>query len=224
MARGFGSTFGAGSSDIISTALSAHATLRSYSLMTYRNGDGGANFGLIFSKRQTADAELFQNASGATNAYRYQRNWSTTNGSWIIARPSTGAWHQAGVSYDSGSTSNVPTMVIDGVSQSVTTELSPSGSVVNNSDPYTLGNRASDTARAWDGMLCEFAIWDAILTAEEWAALGARVSPLEIRPQSLTLYRPDVRNNLNVRAFTPGTISGTAVQPHPRMFYPPRAR
>ena len=69
-------------------------------------------------------------------------------------------------------------------------------------------------------MIAEFAVWDAILTADEFAMLGADgFSPLLIRPQSLVEYVPLVRDNVS-RKLSIGTLTGAAAQPHPRIIYP----
>ena len=41
MARGFDTTLGSATTDKITSALTAHSTLRSYHIWLYRNGDGG---------------------------------------------------------------------------------------------------------------------------------------------------------------------------------------
>lgn len=218
MARSFD-----GSSGSVTTGLTAHATLRSYSIYTYRVGDGEAGSGRIFDKRASGGAQteqLIQQGAGLTN-YMYRRAW-TTGGDWTFARPAGGEWHQIGITYDAGSTANDPVFYVDGVSQAVTEFAAPTGSVVNNADAYMLGNRSADD-RTWDGRLAEFAVWDAILTPAEMAALGQGVSPLLIRPQSLVSYVPLLGGQSpepDWKIAGGATVSGATAATHPRVFKP----
>ena len=219
MARGTGSTLGSGTTDKVVTALTTHATTRSYAIWTYRNGSGGGNLGRIVEK-QTAGAgaeRIYSNTGGSV--YTYGRNFSTSGAEWNISIPSASAWHHLVITYDSSSTSNDPVIYLDGTSVTVTEFSAPTGTIVDNSDAYVLGNRATDNLRVWDGSLAEFAVWDAILDASEAAALGKGYSPALIRPQSLVEYVPLLRDNVSRKLAAP-TITGTAVQPHPRVIYP----
>jgi hypothetical protein len=139
---------------------------------------------------------------------------------WKIVEPSRGAWHHIVITYDGGSTANDPVIYVDGASVTVTELAAPVGTInTANTGAYVLGNRAAGD-RNMDGMLGEFAAWDAILDAAEARALGTRgYSPQMIRPQSLVEYVPMVRDNVSLKRAAP-TITGTAVQPHPRVIYP----
>jgi hypothetical protein len=221
MARGFNTTHGVATTDRIASAYTAQAVTRSWAIWTYRAGSGGTNIGRIFEKR-TGATESEWLAVNSTN-YRFKRNRATTDGIWDTAMPSLNAWHHVGISYDSSSTSNDPVAYIDGSSQSVT-EITgpPAGAVTDNADPYILGNRPADDA-CWDGMLAEFAIWDAILTGGEFAALASGLSPLFVRPAVLVEYMPLIGP---ITSYMVGgaTVTGTAIQPHPRSYYPPMRR
>ncbi len=111
-------------------------------------------------------------------------------------------------------------MFIDGSSVTVTrVGAGPTGSIVTNTDPYVIGNRGAGD-RNWDGQFAEFAIWDGVaLNGQEAAALARGYSPLLIRAASLAEYLPLLRNNVSIKLAAP-TITGTAVQPHPRILMP----
>jgi hypothetical protein len=220
MARGFGSTLGAGSTDSIAIPLTAHATQRSYSIFVYRNGSGAGNFGRIFDKR-VSGAQTETLYVGDTN-YAYLRAWSGAQAvEWRMTAPSAGAFRHVGVSYDGSSTANDAIMYLDGVSQTVSEAAGPpSGALVTNEDSYVLGNRKNDSARVWNGILAEFGVWDAILTAEEMASLAQGCSPLLIRPASLVAYQPLTGTPCDFVAGGPTTVVGTAEQDHPRIIYP----
>lgn len=76
-----------------------------------------------------------------------------------------------------------------------------------------------------NGTIAESAFWNVELTAEEFAALGAGISPDQIRPGALVVcWRCDRRTvqhdySPNARA---GTITGTTIAEHPGFVaYPP---
>lgn len=218
MARGFGSTYGvSGTTDEIETSFTGNNTQRSYALWSFRAGTGGGGVGRMFEK--PASNDWFGYNSGV---YRYARQWSSTTGAWTMALPTLNEWHHLGISYNGSSTANDPLMYDNGSSVTVTELTAPSGSnLQNNSNAFLIGNRSLHDA-AWNGMLAEFAIWNAILTAQEFAVLAKGASPLMVRPQALVLYYPllgPIQDLIGSGTITP---SGTAVQPHPRAYYPSR--
>lgn len=208
-----------GVGDQITTPFTAHATRRTYSLWSYRRGDGGGGFGRLFDKRTTSgEVETFHNrAVGTSNGdtYMYSRTFSGTSGFWTISRPTANVWHHICVVYEAVAGSQ-PTIYVDGIQQSVTALSTTSGSPVTNSDAYVIGNRANDGARAWDGRIAEFAIWDALLTASECGALARGASPNSIRRQSLVAYWP-LWGASNPEPGLPGghaTVTDAVAAPH----------
>lgn len=213
MARGFGTTLGAATTDNIVTTLTSHATLRSFAFWANRNAAGGSSLGRVFDKRTAgAQVELVFNNEGSTR-YEYNRQW-TGNGQWSWARPATSTWTHTVVTYDAGATTNNPIVYVNGSLVTVTTVAAPTGTLTTNTDAYVLGNRSNDNARNWDGSLAWFGVWDVILDAVDAAALGVGVSPLLIQPASLVCFEPMVRDNINTH-LAASAITGTAVQPHP---------
>lgn len=81
---------------------------------------------------------------------------------------------------------------------------------------------AYDAASAFDaGEIAEFGLWRADLDAGEMAALGKGYAPSLIRPASLILYIPCVRDLVVKKPFG-GAFSitgGVSVTPHPRQIY-----
>lgn len=171
------------SSNRIDTGLATNSALRSYHVWCRRQGDGGNGNGRVWDKN-TSDILTNNNS-----VVQFFRNWSGALAQYSITAPSTGVWTPIGVSYDSGASSNVPVMYTDGVSRSVTTVTAASGSVTNASDNFFLGNRTG-ADRGLDGALCEWAVWDEILNANEFAALARGVSPRYIRPGSIIAWMP----------------------------------
>lgn len=222
MARGFGATLGAGTTDKLKSSITAHNSLRSYGIWTYRNGEGGGGFGSMFRKRdsgETVDMEDLRISD--TSNYSYQRRWNNLIATWTFARPAANEWHHILITYDSSSSANDPIAYVDGSSTSVTeTGTAPSGTIDTNTSAYWIGNREAED-RVWDGSLAEFTIWNAILTADEAAAVGKGVSPLTIRPMSLIEYIP-LYGPTNSYVSGATTLTGTLIQPHPRIHSPAR--
>lgn len=95
---------------------------------------------------------------------------------------------------------------------------------VLNIDRAIIGSTADSTPiRYWDGMLAELAIWDVELTLAEITILAAGYSPLFVRPASLVFYVPLIRSATLNRVGADLVDDGTAVDDHPRMYYPGRS-
>lgn len=151
-------------------------------------------------------------------------DWSTTSGTWHMPKPSTGAWLQAGFSYDWGATTNDPLMYQNGVSQTVTERFAPSGTAQNTATALMIGtdNANSGSIAAWDGRMAEYAYWNRILTAGEWAALGKGFSPLFFR-RGLVFYMPlmgRISPEPDYIFGTTGTVTGATGTSHPKIIYP----
>lgn len=203
----------------ITTSYTTHNTQRTYSIWAIREGEGEGNLGRYFEKRVAgAQVELLFNQSSADVAFA-----RSTGGIWTCARPTANVWHNIIITYDYGTLSNDPIPYIDGVAQSLTSSTDPSA-IADNTDAYVIGNRGSDDARTWDGGLCEFAIWNRILTAAEAASIGADAfSPL-FYPASLVFYAPMIRNVFDYKGTGALTETATAVRAHPRIIYPSPAQ
>jgi hypothetical protein len=210
VALGFGSTHGAGTTDRVHTTLTAHSILRTYAFWLYFSGGGGGGFGRVFDKLTGAtQAEALFHQGGPI--LRYLRQW-TSAGTWSANAPSVNTWTHVVITYDAGSTANDAAFFYNGVSQGVSELNTPSGSLVNNSDVYVLGNRGAADVN-WDGRLAEWAVWDAILGTAEISALANGYSPLLIRPDVLADYVPMTRSPNSVMLGA-STVTGTAVQPN----------
>lgn len=217
MALGFGTTEGGSLADRIETSLTDHSAQRSFSMLAYLSTGGAFSAPRLFEKRVSgSQVELLFLAGGAAEV-SYVREFSGSRGRWDAPLFASNVWVQVGVSYDSSSVSNNARIYFNGVEQAAVRSDTPSGVVDTNTDPYVVGNRG-DGLRCWPGRMAEFAIWDRLLTDEEWAGLGAGFSP-SCFPRSLVSYVPLVREKIDLLRAAP-TIIGTVVQNHPRTFYP----
>ena len=206
----------------VNSAFASHATQRTYSIWTYRVGNGESGLGRLFDKRDAgAQVELLFHGGGAGVEYVYERDFSGDNGSWFFAQPSANTWVHVLVTYDSSDVANDPVMYYDGSSQSQTGSTTPTGTADTNTDVYVVGNRGAQD-RTWDGYLCEFAIWDRILTTGEIASLSKGFSPAFFQ-NSLVEYLPTVREAISYKVAAP-TFVNTSIVAHPRIIYPSPAQ
>ena len=222
MARGFNTTDGSGTTDSIVTTYTAHHTTSTIACSFTRRSNGGGGIGRMFQKGTTGDFRpaLFT-ISASGDKLRYAHPWSTSNGEWHIDAPATSATtrHRLAVRYDGGSTSNDAVFWLNGASQTVTEQAAPSGSLTTHAEAWVIGNRKSDTARCWDGMLWDFAIWSRLLSDDEMTLVTNGHSPLWM-PNGLVCYVPMIGTE-NVDYYnTAPTITGTAIQAHAGVLYP----
>lgn len=170
---------------------SAHSTQRTYLIGAMINGGGGSSLGRIIDKLSgSANAENI-NLDFIGGKLNYNRYAATANGTWAIAKPASGVWFWLLISFDSSSTSNVPAIWLNGVRQTVSTTSSPSGAWVNNTDNYNIGNRASDGARNWDGLIGDVVAWDRILTDDEAVSILANPNQIYAANQPIFAAWPD---------------------------------
>ncbi|MBI2624582.1 LamG domain-containing protein [Candidatus Parcubacteria bacterium] len=91
------------------------------------------------------------------------------NGSGTIT---SGVWNHVVITYNKSATANNPAMYINGSSVSVTKITSPFGTAdTDSARSLVIGNRPTDTATGFDGLIDEVRIYNRALTAAEVAAL-----------------------------------------------------
>lgn len=187
-ARGFGSTFGAGSTDAVVTASIPGVNQNTWFIWEWANGgsSGGnellATSGPFITIDQTLAAQLlfffpFSSSSG---------HWSTSSN--IIT---SGGWHAVGISYDASSTANNPSIYLDGALQTLGGSFTntPVGSAMLANLPWYIGNNPAGTAN-WNGMLAMACHWRCLLSAGEHGLLARGAMPWRIRPDALDMCIP----------------------------------
>ncbi len=224
MARGFGATLGNSTSDIITTTFTTAApSKRSYSSWHWLRS-GATGFPRFWQKDATTTNIECLYCDQSAGAFTLQFGWSGSAGgvaAWQFGTTSqTNLWNHILVTYDDSSSSNVPVAYVDGIFQSINVVTAPSGSPAPTSDALTIGNRAADSGRCWDGYLAEIAFWDGVLlTASEALALFQGANPTQIRRTALSFYEPlyglgSPEPDLSGGAKN-GTVTGTVKRPGP---------
>jgi hypothetical protein len=226
MARGFGTTFGAGTTDAITTGYSTVLSggQRSYAVWVNIHADGGNGVGRILDAEVTSGTPSEMLRWWPLNGLTYAVAWSTAPSGfaeWGISQGSISydTWYHFAVTYNSSSSSNTPVMYLNGVSQAPANITAPSGTLNPISTPFVIGNR-QDGARNHDGKIAWPTIWDGVaLNASEIAALAAGAMPFRVRPASIVccvpcwgITSPEI--DLKVANGT-ATVTGTARQNDP---------
>jgi len=189
MARGFGSTLGAGTTDSITLASFTMPSKISVWVRYLKNGTGGSGFGRIFEKPGPSNKEITLSISSTTKLF-IERDFSGTNGVWEFDDPqanTVGLWADVFFTYDDSSTSNNPLVWVNGRPVTVTRSTAPTGTAVNTSGACYIGNWSAGT-RNWDGIISKFAMWSVALGYGDAKALLAGGDPFCIKPNSLIDY------------------------------------
>lgn len=132
--------------------------------LVVKNDSGGTSGWYI-----NARGSVFSNGP---NTVRYEHNWNSSPlqfaiwyGSTLLN--STSTWYHIAVSYDRGSTSNVPKIYVNGVPDTVTTAQSASGTVNDDSVSPLLFGADGSVTEFHNGKLDEVRIYNRILTDAE---------------------------------------------------------
>ncbi len=136
-----------------------------------RTGGGGSQ-GRICQKGPSTD-QVYLLQIVANNEWRFYHLRVTSAGGWDTPTNSVvfGKDHVVAVTYDNGSTANDPKIYIDGISQTLTQPINPSG--VASSDAahdLNIGGRDTDD-RTFDGLISHILFYNRILSASEIALL-----------------------------------------------------
>ena len=152
---------------------------------------------------------------------RFSRTWSTTSGIWECTSANLGVnvadWNHYAWVYDGNSTSNVPTLYVNGVLNSnVTTITSPVGTITNTGAAHHIGNNGGDT-EVLSGDAAMVSVYDVLLTQGE----VIEVMLFGFAPRGLLrfypLYGEATEYDLSGNIQNATTITGTAVVAGPPM-------
>lgn len=149
-----------GATGVISVGGFTPPAVMTFETWFYANSIGENSLGRI---AEHTNFSLFMQ----TSTILFQSTWSTP-GQWTIPLPSLSAWHHLIVVYDSGSSSNTPTIYVDGIAQTVTTAQAASGSITMSSATLRIGNTSGDN-RTFDGTLDDTKIFNYARTQSQAA-------------------------------------------------------
>jgi hypothetical protein len=158
-----------GANDYVDTGYNANLEKITVTAWAYARTDGGSDWGRIFDKRETSSEVITLLMGGSADRLVYSRHFSGGQGEWYTPENSflNGAWYHVAVTHDASSDTNDPLIYINGVSQTLTENQSPSGDVNTNPDDFIIGNRANDLARGFDGIIDEVRIYNRVLSGAE---------------------------------------------------------
>lgn len=187
MSRGFGSTFGAGTTDVVAIQSITTSSIISLSEWFYMNAtnSGGGSAGCLFYSGAGTSNGIFIGLNGSTSSMKTVP-FANASSSYTWAAPSSSAWHHILFTWAAG---NIPIVYIDGASVAVT---SGNGIMTGNTGECGIGNEAPNAStRNWDGMIAHAALWNnVILGPKEALALYSGINPIFIYPDSLKFYLP----------------------------------
>lgn len=179
MARGFGTTYGVGTTDTIASGFSSVTARRTYLIRYRRSGAGGGSFGRLFD----AGGDLLT-VDAAGNFVQFNRAFSTTGGAWktaVSVGSSVDTDYFLAVTHD-GSTAQ-PLFYRNGELTSTTTITAPLGSITLGTSEFYIGNRSAGD-RNWDGVISDFYVFNNVLTAGDiskfYSDIGLLWSPYKI--------------------------------------------
>lgn len=217
MAYGFGSTYGTGTSDLITTSFTGIPRARTYAFWSFQHGTGGSTYG----RQWHQDAAFTPYSNDTTGTFNFEIvEWG--EGRWQFVNQAYDTWLHWLITYDSNISTNAPVVYINGVDAGATLNVSPGSTYTAPTANFCLGNDPTLVAN-WDGMLAEFAIWDHIMSAPEITALSKGFAPAFF-PNGRVMYYPLLRDLVDRHNAAP-TITGTPiVQPHVPIIYPAARR
>lgn len=149
--------------------------------------DGEADTSQILNKDQAGSdgwGLQVENQTGSNVRIRFFVRFSGDDGAWLTdTNIPVSAWTHVVVIYNSDSTTNDPTIFINGTSVTVTESETPTGT--RNTDvgnDFYIGNRSGDD-RTFDGLIDEVRLYNATITTPQAIALNE--NPGGITPQGV---------------------------------------
>jgi len=181
-------TVGGVASMVQGTASSEIEALEAYSISAWFHitASGGANYQNILNLGDGGDGiDLYITDNSAEPHISLIQYWTPYNGVWNTPANSikVGKWHHVGISYDGSAASNVPSIFIDGIQQTLGI-TSPTGTIQKPTSYCTIGDSPH---RGWQilGYLDEVAVWDKALSDPELHQLYYPPSPALLGPANL---------------------------------------
>lgn len=216
MAREFANTAGSPNIDYITySAVPPVANLATCSIVARLSGDSDApnyaNAITASSPSYINDVSLLRSGAANTIAACFRNGGSGP----MVTFPFTfdGTMRSVIFTYNGPAAPNCVIGYLDGVSQTL------GGSTVNGTigtgqTAFLVGGVAGFR---WNGKIAEAAIYNRVITAAEAAMHGAGYSCMHF-PRGLIFYAPLIREVGDIVGGLTGTITGTTVADHPRIY------
>ena len=196
---GFGTTYAGNTNSYLTGPVLTHpkSGWRSWFVLLYANSTGGGGIGRVF---QHATGTGGDGAGGecltcvtTTNELRYVKwNYITYVSEYKSPAALTlNAWTSYGITHQQVVGDTVPQGYKNGVAEtwSIITSNGPNNLSSSPSTTLAIGNRPSDTARTWDGMIGIQLYFDGELSAADHAAIHA--NPWQVfDPEDVPLFWP----------------------------------
>jgi hypothetical protein len=188
----------------VSVAINKDAFTGAYRDMVWLGGEYNVNHNFLFQH-------------DSSNYLVLDIMFSGNNGRWSVAT-SDSTWLKFVITYASVDATTDPLFYKNGVADTVTERLGPSGSrATSSSDFVTVGansNFYGPNNEFWDGRLAEVAIWNRALTSAEAIAVSGGMSARSV-PDGLLFYAPLANGEADLVGKSTAVVTGTTDSVHP---------
>lgn len=215
--RGFGTTSGTASTDVITTGTYATSQNRTVCAWFYVNTYDATQRRMV--NHVNGAQTLTDLTADSTTHLRFVAGWAS-DGVWSVTEPSAAAWHHVCVTYNGGSFNNDPIFYLDGATPAVTETSTPSPAIdLTGTVAYLFGNRGAGD-RGFNGKLAEIAEWSSVLTAGNIASLwnsgaGARADSIGVSPVFYFTLCGTASPEPDEMGGTAATVTGALGTDHP---------
>jgi len=142
------------------------------------SSDGENDLGRIFDKSDATSGDegwhfLVRSESGGVCDLRFAHGWSTTQGRWDTdnREVNINEWNHVAITYDNSSVSNNASIFVNGISVAVDEDVTPSGTVADDSSRNLFIGNNTGGDRSFAGGIAGIALWGKSLSALEISAI-----------------------------------------------------
>jgi len=196
---GFGTTYAGNTNSYLTGPVLTHpkSGWRSWFVLLYANSTGGSGFGRVFQHATGTGADGAGGEAilcvGTTNELRYEK-FPILGSSLVSEYKSPAAiplntWTSYGITHQQVFVDTLPQGYKNGVAETWSILTACGAGSLSASPPTSLaiGNRTTDTARTWDGMIGIQLYFDGALSAADHAAIHA--NPWQVfAPETVPLF------------------------------------
>jgi hypothetical protein len=158
--------------------------------------DGESSFGNMLSKGNSKRTLRTTSGGGGDITMEFLCSFSGDDGRWSAPTDAVllNKINHIVVAYNSSSVSNNPKIYINGVSVTVTTVTTPTGSVDAGTGDFTIGAQTSGGGYAYNGFIDEVSVWNKELTVTEVQEVFNAGMALDCRDHSAYLGSEELTN------------------------------